>query len=169
MNPPDNPVTHNAAEEPSPRTDPTDVAAYAPVSAADLLSDLRILTAIGGYRNAGYPDERLEELGFLLEGGDPLEDQANRLIDEMPMEVATTVTFEVVLGTGGPDRRLCFECDVSMLEASEFGRFPDPEGFTIRRVYYRYAWADSAEVELRGEEREVAEAFARRVVPELER
>ncbi len=152
---------HGEGEEPA-APDQTDVAAYAPVSSSHLLSDLRVLLAIVGHENPGFPDDRLEDLGFVLEAGDPLEDQAGWILDELPIATETTTTFEVVLGTGGPDRRLCLESDVAMLEASESGSFP------IRRIYFRYSWVGAAEVELSGEDREVAEAFARRVVPELE-
>jgi hypothetical protein len=142
----------------------TDVAAYAPVSAEDALSGIRVLVAVAGHETPGFADDRLEDLGFVLEGGDPLEDQANWLIDEMPLAIAATTTFEVVLGTGGPDRRLCFEC-------SGGGHGPmayaGDVSFEVRRVYYRYSWWGSAEVELTGEDRETAEAFGRRVVAEL--
>jgi hypothetical protein len=42
-----------------------------------------------------------------------------------------------------------------------------PRSYEIRRILYRYSWSGSAELELVGEDRRVAESFARRVVPEL--
>ncbi len=148
--------------EPPARPKETDVAAYAPLSAEGALSDIGVLVAIAGHENPGFADERLEDLGFVLEGGDPLEDQADWLIEEMPLSLEMETTFEVVLGAGGPDRRLCFEC-------RSIGRFDerDQMGYEIGRVYYRYSWCGSAEVQLSGKGREIAEAFGRRVVPEL--
>lgn len=96
-----------------------------------------------------------------------VQEEAEDRLNALPLAVEAAVTFEVVLGTGGPDDRLLFECGVDLLDPSEFGRFPDAGGYTIRRVLYRYSWTGSAERELHGEDREVAEEFARRVVPEL--
>lgn len=93
------------------------------------------------------------------------EDAQGRL-DEYPLCVEATTTFEIVIGTGGPDDRLLIECNVIP---------PDPGGvhghygprYEISRVLYRYSWEGSAEIVLTGDDRETAEAFARRVVPEL--
>lgn len=85
----------------------------------------------------------------------------------LPLAVEATTTFEVVLGCGGPDRRLCFECDGSPSRVQPDPHTPPPIEYDIRRVLYRYSWDRSAEVELVGEDREVAKAFGRRVVPEL--
>lgn len=93
-----------------------------------------------------------------------LEEEAGERLDELPLAVERTVRFEIVLGTGGPDDRLVFECE------RVDGNGPEPEApatYEIRRVFYRYSWTGSAEVELTGEDRVVAEEFARRVVPEL--
>lgn len=103
----------------------------------------------------------LEELGVEFEGGDPLEDQAERLLDEFPLSVEATKLFEIVLGTGGPDDRLIVEC-----REGEHNGVNQPS-YEIRRILYRYSWSGSAERELTGEDRETAEALARRVVPEL--
>lgn len=103
---------------------------------------------------------RLEALGVEFDGGELLEDQASRLLDEYPLSVETTTTFEVVLGTGGPDDRLLFEC-------SGGGNPIDGQPFEIDRVLYRYSWTGSAERVLSGDDRETAEAFGRYVVPEL--
>jgi hypothetical protein len=153
-----------AQDEASGQADPTDAPAYGPTSAGQMTSELRILLAIADHRNPGFPDERLEEVGFVLEGGDPLEDQASSLIDELPLSIEATTTFEIVLGVGGPDRRLCLECRT-------YDRSPQgysETAYDIRRVYYRYSWSDASEVELKGGDRELSEEFARRVVPELE-
>jgi hypothetical protein len=151
------------------RPEPADVVAYATVSAEDALSDIRDLMAIAGHDNPGYEDRRLEELGFLLEGGDPLEDQANGILSHLPSAIAKRATFEIVLGVKGPDRRLCFEC----VWIPPQSRPQDPVAITrdryeVRRVFYRYSWSDSAEVELHGTDREIAEDFGRRVLPELD-
>jgi hypothetical protein len=158
---PDREAQEEAGRQPA----PTDAPAYGPTSATQMTSELRILLAIAGHRNPGFPDDRLEESGFVLEAGDPLEDQANALIDELPLSIEATTTFEIVLGVGGPDRRLCLECRT-------YDRSPQgysETAYDIRRVYYRYSWSDASEVELKGEDRELSEEFARRVVPELER
>lgn len=84
---------------------------------------------------------------------------AMQRLDDYPLCVEATTTFEVVLGTGGPDDRLLVECD-------RYGQ----EGewsYEVRRVLYRYSWTGSAERELTGYERAIALELARRVVPEL--
>jgi hypothetical protein len=160
----------NRREDPEARaSEQTDIEAYAPIAARQDIADLDDLLAIAGQEDPGISAGRLEDLGLVLEGGDPPEDQANSLLDELPLAIETTVTFEIVLGTGGPDRRICLECEVELLDASEYGRFPDAEGFTVRRACYRYSWSGSAEVDLSGADRQVAEEFARRAIPELAR
>jgi hypothetical protein len=95
-----------------------------------------------------------------------IQEQAEDRLDEYPLSVETTTVFEVVLGTGGPDDRLIFEC-------STYPRAGQAEGdrpyviYEIDRVLYRYSWTGSAERVLSGEDRETAEELARRVVPEL--
>jgi hypothetical protein len=152
------------AGEATSRPDPTDARSSGPLSARHLIADLRVLLGVAGCRNPGFARERLEEVGLVLEGGDPLEDQACALIDELPLSIEARTTFEIILGVGAPGRRLCLEC-------RSYDR--SPEGYSeiahdIRRVYYRYSWSGTAEVELAGEDRELAEEFAGRVVPELE-
>jgi hypothetical protein len=144
-------------------------AARAPASARTTISTLGALLSIAEHEDPGLPGHLLEGLGLASEDDTSLADQADRLLGEMSPALATTVTFEIAPATGGPDRRLCLECDVELLEPGEFGRFPDAGGFTLRRVFYRRAWPASAEVELAGEDREIAERLAARVVPELAR
>lgn len=144
-----------------------DATSYAPISARAVISELEALLAIADRQDPGFPEERLEELGLVCEGGDPPEEQADRLIEGKPWAVQATVTFEVVLAPHAPDRRLCLECDVDLLDPSEPRRFPGRGGYTVRRASYRYSWSGSSEVELSGAARQVAERFAARVVPEL--
>jgi hypothetical protein len=101
-----------------------------------------------------------------LQAGPDLE-AAQRALDEYPLTVEQTTTFEVVLGVGGPHDRLLFECDpYDPLEVGRLGQ-PCEVAYEIRRVVYRYSWPGSAERELTGKDREVAIQFARRVVPDL--
>jgi hypothetical protein len=150
----------------------TDAPAYAPIAARALIGDLRIIAAVDATddlsRVGGVSNERLESLGFDLDPDcEALEDQAGELMDSIALAVEATTTFEVVLGCGGPDVRLCFEC-----VAEESAVQPDPHtrpplSYEIRHVLYVYTWEGRGEVELYGDDREVAEAFGRRVVPEL--
>lgn len=103
--------------------------------------------------------QRLAEYGIEtthLDDPAEVEEAATQVLSEYPLCVEATTVFEVVLGTGGPDDRLIFECSGDV-----------EEGFEIDRVLYRYSWTGSAERVLSGEDREVAEEFARRTVPEL--
>lgn len=154
--------------------DETDAASYVETSARGLIGDLRaLITAANSPTQVA--EAKLEDLeigaefedGYLVDERNTRERAGERL-HEMPLAVEATTTFEVVLGTGGPDRRLCFECargSKDVVWHDEIGEVPTYE---IRRVLYRYSWEGSAEVELTGEDRETAEAFGRRVVPELE-
>lgn len=92
---------------------------------------------------------------------DEIQEQAEERLNEFPLCVESTTLFEVVIGTGGPDDRLIFECN----EIGTNG-LNQPE-YEIARVLYRYSWTGSAERVLSGEDRETAEELARRVVPEL--
>jgi hypothetical protein len=76
-------------------------------------------------------------------------------------------TFEIVLADEEPDLRLCIECYVDLLGTGGSARLPDPGGYAIRRIYVRHSWIDTVEIPLSGPDREGADAFARRVVPEL--
>ncbi len=150
--------------------DVTDAAGYVGEAMRGRLDDLAALRqVIDG--DADLIDQReLEALDVgaefedheLQSYGSDLTDRAEERLDQLPLCIDRTTVFEIVLGTGGPDDRLLVECDT----AQDW----TPEGsvsFEIRRVLYRYSWSGSAEVELSGEDRETAEAFARRVVPEL--
>lgn len=153
----------------SERVDETDARAYLETSARDCIDELRDLSALGEYEHPGEArqdigSERIAALGLDPDAFDRYD--AEEAIDALPLAVEATTTFEVVLGIGGPDRRLCFECD-----RIEGGYYDDgsriPSTYEVRRVYYRYSWSGNAELELTGEDREVAEAFAVRVVAEL--
>lgn len=153
--------------------DETNAAEYVETAAEGLIYDLGILTLAA--TEPALAVERLSNDDLLKVGigygvAGPLSNEqiqldAEQVMDEMPLCVEATTTFEVVLGTGGPDRRLCFECSPGYEREHD-----DPRSrttYTIRRVFYRYSWEGSAEFELIGEDREIAEAFGRRVVPEL--
>ncbi len=114
----------------------------------------------------GWADPaKLEALGVEdvhASEGNQAAQEAETLLGEYPLEIKTITTFEAVLGVGGPDERLVFECSG--------GDQGDGRGtcFEINRVLYRFSWAsESVERVLSGDDREVAEAFAERVVPEL--
>lgn len=148
----------------SERPDETDARAYVETGARAVIGDLRLLQAVVDGDYDGGSDEMLESLGLEIEDGCIDVDEAIEVLYAMPLAVERTMTFEVILGTGGPDRRLCFECAVELIYPPDGRVVPTYE---IRRVLYRYSWDGSAEVELVGADRQVAEAFARRVVPEL--
>lgn len=99
--------------------------------------------------------------------------EAEERLYEYPLCVEATTTFEIVLGTGGPDDRILVECDVTECQCAgdhcgghQFHGAPEPT-YEIRRVLYRYSWTGSAERELYGDDLATAEEYARRVVPEL--
>lgn len=143
--------------------DETDAVAYVGRAMRGRLDDLALLTrtADSGLREGTNDD--LESLGFDLDEDD-LEDQATILLDEYPLCVEATTTFEIVLGTGGPDDRLLIECETIENRCRDERDHADYE---IRRILYRYSWSGSGERVLSGEDYDVAERFARRVVPEL--
>jgi hypothetical protein len=145
------------------RVDETDASAYVGVAMRGRLEDLRDLTALStGDAEYSVSDRRAEELG--IDHGDYVGDQALDRLGEYPLCVEATTTFEIVLGTGGPDDRLLIECDGGR-EESEIGAAPS--AYEIRRILYRYSWDGSAERVLSGEDFDTAERFARQVVPEL--
>lgn len=93
------------------RVDETDVKACVETSAKDLIRELALLRRISEcpeevsaptLREADIPTDR---------DPDEIRDAAEERMYELPLAVERTTTFEVVLGVGGPDRRLCFECD----------------------------------------------------------
>jgi hypothetical protein len=145
------------------RVDETDAAAYVGDAMRGRLEDLRDLMALStGDAEYVVSDARAEELG--IDHGDYVGDQASERLGEYPLCVEATTTFEIVLGTGGPDDRLLVECDGGR-EESEIGAAPS--GYEIRRILYRYSWSGSAERMLSGADYDVAKCFARQVVPEL--
>jgi hypothetical protein len=96
---------------------------------------------------------------------DTVREQADERLTELPLCVEAATTFEIVLGTGGPDRRLLIDCEPGYEREHE-----DPRSRTtyeIKGVRFRYSWGNSVEIPLTGEAKEAAEAFAARVVPEL--
>lgn len=130
------------------------------------LDGLAVLIGTAEGKGEGWADpDQLEALGVMdkhATEGDAQEEAEERL-REYPLAVETTMTFEVVIGTGGPDDRLLFEC--SGVDAGPHDGGGDR--WEINRVLYRYSWSGSAERELTGEDRKTAEELARRVVPEL--
>lgn len=141
----------------------------------DRLDDLRTLVrAAEGAEDLSYGE--ISALSALGVGESPpegeeacdLSAEAGERLDEYPLCVERTTTFEIVIGTGGPDDRILIECDVVDARVIERGEnVLASVGYEIRRVLYRYSWTGSAERELTGEDKAAAEAFARRVVPEL--
>lgn len=146
----------------------TNAASYVGEAMRGRLDDLEALQRIarGEDLNEFNNDETLAlGLAYGQPGpiSDPqLEEEAGERLDEFPLAVQRTVQFEIVLSMGGPDDRIVVECE--RWEPSD--RMPNGS-YEICGVYYRYTWSESAEVELTDKDREVAEEFARRVVPEL--
>ena len=149
--------------------DPTSPPDVIESSAAGRLKHVASLLALVGAATGDSTvsdDQAAELLGMSAEqvreeGESVIAEAAEQAIHEMPLAVEQTRLFEVVLGTGGPDDRLIFECDID----AETGRIHEVD--PIRRVLYRYSWQGSAEIELRGDQRRTAEDFGRRVVPAL--
>ena len=138
-------------------SDQTNAPAYVETSMRGTMDDIGKLTRLA---DGGYSLDETQIFDIVdLEGPaseEEVREAAQERLDELPLCVERTVIFEIVLGIGGPDRRLLIECDQSYDAPLE-----------IRRVLYRYSWSGSAAVELTGKDRENAEAFARQVVPEL--
>lgn len=137
------------------------------------LNNLALLQKVAGQGTAAHTSkkerEALKALGVSVRDGaaaNPnVAEEAQDQLDEYPLAVERTMVFEVVLGTGGPDDRLIFECSAGHEREAD-----DPSQRTtweIDRVLYRYSWMGSAERVLTGEDRATAEELARRVVPEL--
>jgi hypothetical protein len=129
---------------------------------------VRHLAALSIYADGGILFDRSQASVLLgIDGPADREDvraAAVGALDDLAGGVEATTTFEVGLAGGEPERRLCFECET--YEESHIladGSISQVQ-YEVRRVLYRHP---EAEIELGGEDREVAEAFARRVVPEL--
>jgi len=145
-------------------SDETNAAEYVSTAMRGRLDDLAALhsvidgeadqvdeaTMIGLDIGAEYDDHELRT--------EPYGDQAQDALDTYALCTESTVLYEVVFGTGGPDDRLIVECD-----CDDEGR---PAG--IRRILYRYSWSGSAERVLSGEDFDTAERYARSVLPALE-
>jgi hypothetical protein len=144
--------------------DKTNAAEYVGTAMRGRLDDLRLLLLLS---EGGRELDRTQMLDVLdLEGpadDGEIVDAANERLVELPLCIQTTTFFEVVLGTGGPDDRLIVECNTYDRSPSGYSETT----YEIRRIVYRYTWSGSGEVELIGEDRDTAEAIARRVVPEL--
>lgn len=150
-----------------------DAAAEVEQQLRDRLDDLILLTGLA--RGEGIDEISNDQmLGLGIAYGQPgpieapqIEEEAAERLDEYPLAVERTVSLEVVLGTGGPDDRLIFECDV-VDPAAVAGDGSTAYGpLEISRVLYRYSWTGSAERVLSGQDRAAAEELGRRVVPEL--
>lgn len=146
--------------------DTTDAAAYVGVAMRSRLDHVAgLLAASWGDPDQFSNDELLElDIGYGVAGplsAEYVREAAEEHLDALPLAVEATTTFEVVLGTGGPDDRLLVEC-APIKDSRGL-----PMAYEIRRIVYRYSWSGSGEVELVGEDRAAAETFARRVVPEL--
>lgn len=141
-------------------SDRTNAAAYVKTAAEGTIRRLRDLIEIAANGSDDFPADRLAALD--LDYTPETQDAAVERLDEWPLCIESTVTFEIVLGTGGPDTRLCFEATRVSLDEEL-----DLPNYEIQRVFYRYSWSGSAEFELTGEDKETAEEYARRVVPEL--
>lgn len=115
----------------------------------------RVLTE-GSTRDVS--NEESEAVGLEFDGRDMAEDAAERLY-EYPLRVEATTTFEVVLGAGGPGDRLCLECDGCPADWQPDLHTPPPTVYGPLRPL-PLLLVGRAGLRLRGEDREVAEAFA---------
>lgn len=135
------------------------------VTIADLVDGEQVLEEMGHGRIAKALDIHEAEVEEL--SADDLREQADEYLREWPLCIEASTTFEIVLGTGGPDTRLMIECDRVEMNSVAIEQGRDRWSYEVRRVFYRYSWFGSADFELTGDDRAAAEAFARRVVPEL--
>lgn len=153
--------------------DETNAVEYVDTAMRGKLDDLILLTGLA--RGEGIDEISNDEmLGLGIAYGQPgpiepeqIQEEAAERLDEYPLCVEATTTFEVVLGTGGPDDRLLFECtEYDEATLGESGAYRE-KSYEIDRVLYRYSWAGSADRVLGDQDRVAAEDLARRVVPEL--
>lgn len=144
---------------------------FVDTAAKSLIDDLNILIGTAEGKGEGWADpDTLEALGVHDKHAGPednAEEEAQERLDEYPLCIEAMVTFEVVLGVGGPDSRILVECDRVEMNSTYEDQAGTRWAYEIRRVLYRYSWSGVGEVELTGDDREIAEGFARRVVPEL--
>lgn len=108
------------------------------------------------------PDTLLDLLAGL--DVDEIAEAARERMHELPLGVSSYTAFRIDLSTGGPGDWLEVVCnhDGSMLRRLDDGPYE------VERIVYHFVdWFDHAERQLDGHEFEVAEEFARSVVPEL--
>lgn len=156
-----------------PSEDETNAVEYVSTALRSRLDELGDLSKIARGEDLGeYSNDEI--LALDLAYGQPgpvdasqLSEEAEQRLIEYPLCVEATITFEIVLGTGGPDDRLLFECEPLEKAGPREEVDSYPQLYEIRRVLYRYSWMGSAERALSGSDRETAEDLARRVVPEL--
>jgi hypothetical protein len=135
--------------------DPTDAKAYVETSARDAIADIfRLQQVADGTHELTTAELEAIDLPVDTDGCVDTDEALERLYG-LPLAVERKTIFEIVLGTNGPHRELRIHC----------GNYD--EEWEIERVTYLYGWSGVAEVELTGDDKETAEAFARRVVPEL--
>lgn len=152
-----------------------DAAAEVEANKRSRIDDLYLLLGTAEGKGEGWADPAaLEALGVEdkhATEGDDAEDEAAERLDEYALCVESTRTFEIVIGTGGPDDRFLIECTEISEESTGSGSLSvtayEPARYEIDRVLYRYSWTGSAERILSGDDRETVEAYARRVVPAL--
>lgn len=154
--------------------DETVPALYVEKSAEHLTTELAALTKLADLIDEDALDEwsndelLAHDIGYGVPGPltvDQVREEAEERLDALPLAIERATTFEIVLGVGGPDRRLLIDCEAGYEREHE-----DPRSRTtyeIKGVRFRYSWGYSVEIPLTGEAREAAERFASRVVPEL--
>jgi hypothetical protein len=140
------------------RIDETDALTYVAEAMRARLTTLATLQRVASGEADDLDAEEVASVmglvnGRLVREADPddLADDASEQMEQLPLCVEALTLYEIVLGTGGPDDRLVVEA----------------EDGDIRGIVCRYSWDGSAERRLQGVDREVAEAFAHQVVPEL--
>lgn len=139
-------------------------------AARDLIEDLALLVDLAGDLQVITHPDRIAAVGvetMPTADRELAREEAEERMARMAEGVMATTTFEVALAGACPGRALCFECDRVEMNAPYVEQTGERFTYEIRRVLYRRSWDGSAETELSGEDREVAEAFGRRVVVEL--
>lgn len=142
--------------------DKTDPAAYLDTAMRERLASLATLRRVADGEAHDLAAEDVASVMGLCNArfvraadADELAEEARKQIEEFPLCVETVTVYEIVLGTGGPDDRF-----LVYVEGDDRSR-------DITRIEYRYSWSGSAERSLSGADYEVAERFAREVVPDL--
>jgi hypothetical protein len=115
--------------------DETDARAYVGTSARDLIGELRTLELLTQGGRTLSETQMLDSIDIEGPAGeDEIFEAAEDRLFSMPLAVEATTTFEVVLGCGGPDRRLCFECAVDSRVIERGENVLQSVGYEIRRV-----------------------------------